>query len=81
MELDRNLAKMKKIFSKQRCNAKLLGVQWNLSFEDWKEVWDLSGKWDKYGKGLDKFMMFRVDTTKPWELKNIKITTQHGIFN
>ena len=63
MYSDRKLAAMKKLYSKQRSNAKQLKVSFTISFDDWKELWDLSGQWENYGKGVDKFSMYRIDKT------------------
>lgn len=67
------LSEMKKVFSKQRCNAKQLGISFSISFEDWKDVWELSNQWENRGRELDQYYMSRRDITEGWTLKNVVI--------
>lgn len=56
-----------------------IGVQWNLSWEDWHEFWLANGI-DKnvsradYSKG--SLVLTRIDETRPFELGNIRVMTR-----
>jgi len=49
------------------------GHGWELTFPEWKGVWDASGKWLERGKKPGQFEMVRLDKSKPFCLANIAI--------
>lgn len=65
-----------KLFSVSKKNAAQLGKVWNLSFKEWWAVWEASGKWDVRGyvRAFNPCMAL-IDSSKPYELGNVKITT------
>ena len=62
-----------KAYSQQKSNAKARGVEFNISFEDWKSVWLESGKWADRGRGKGKYCMCRVGDSGAYEVGNVFI--------
>src|SRR6266446_3506192 len=62
-----------KAFYAQRQRAKQRGVVWELTFEDWIQVWIDSGHLDERGKGRGKYCMARFSDSGPYKIGNIKI--------
>ena len=62
----------KKDFQVQRWLAKnKRGVEWNLTYEEWLDIW--SDKIYNRGKGIGKYNMCRVNDTGPYEVGNVFI--------
>lgn len=62
-----------KSYYMQKRSAPSYGNVWNLSFPDWCNVWEESGKWNARGRGRGKFALARLDSSKPFEIGNVKI--------
>lgn len=60
-------------FQQQRHAAKMRGIAWQLTFEEWWKFWQESGKWAVRGRGKGKFCMGRYGDAGPYALGNIKI--------
>jgi hypothetical protein len=58
-------------FATQRDNARRRGIEWKLTFEQWWDIWEKSGKWNERGAGL--YMMCRTGDIGPYELGNVRI--------
>lgn len=65
-------------YRNQERNAKLRGIEWNLSLIEWWEIWQRSGKWQLRGRGRG-YMMCRFGDTGPYAAGNVYIAT--GIHN
>jgi hypothetical protein len=60
-------------FAQQRNNAKKRGIDWNLTFYDWCNIW--GDKWESRGRTLGQFVMARNGDTGPYSADNVKIVT------
>lgn len=60
-------------FVRQRQNARQRDIPWNLKFAEWWEIWELSGKWPKRGRGLGKYCMARLFDCGAYEVGNVHI--------
>lgn len=60
-------------FTRQRANAKQRGIEWKLSFLEWKEIWDKSGKWELRGNKIGQYCMARILDQGAYEKGNVKI--------
>ena len=49
------------------------GLEWNLSFDEWWDIWQQSGKWDQRGTSKGKYCMSRKNDTGAYELGNVFI--------
>jgi transposase len=62
-----------RIFESQRNCAKQRGIAWHLSFAQWLEVWNLSGKWELRGRGKGRYCMSRIKDSGGYEVGNVHI--------
>jgi hypothetical protein len=65
----------KQNFCVQRWHAGRRGVEWNLTFEEWLQIWNDSGKLHLRGRGKGKYCMARFNDVGPYALGNVYITT------
>jgi len=62
-----------KAYTQQKSNAKQRGVEFSITFEEWKQVWLDSGKWDERGRGAEKFCMCRIGDVGCYSVANVFI--------
>jgi len=48
-------------------------IQWNLTFEQWMEVWQQSGHWEERGCKKGQYCMSRYNDIGPYEIDNVFI--------
>ena len=60
-------------FSRQKDHAKNRGIDWELSFEEWWEIWEASGKYAQRGRGKGKYCMCRYGDTGSYSKDNFYI--------
>lgn len=77
--MDLKLAK--KRFSEQKAQAKNRRdkngdlIVWKLSFEEWFDIWQQSGKWEQRGRGQNNYCMSRINDIGHYEATNVVIKT------
>jgi hypothetical protein len=57
----------------QRQAAFKRGIGWEITFPDWLEIWQASGKWDLRGCGKGRFCMARNGDAGPYKVGNVSI--------
>jgi len=62
-------------FKKQKGNAKERNIEWLFNIDEWWEVWNSSGKWEKRGRCLGQYVMARYGDVGPYSKDNVYITT------
>lgn len=62
----------------QKRRAKNRGIDFVISFEEWWDVWQKSGKWDQRGRGAGCYVMCRVNDQGPYAIGNVYIDTQEN---
>ena len=67
--------KLRQAFQKQRANAKLRGIAFEMTFQEWYDVWERSGKLELRGCGADKYVMARYGDVGPYAVSNVEIVT------
>lgn len=55
--------------------AKYRGIEFHLTFEEWWDIWNQSGKYEQRGRGAGKYCMSRKNDTGPYALGNVYIQT------
>lgn len=60
-------------YTQHKGNAKTRGVPFLLTFEEWKEIWLASGKWEQRGRGAEKYCMCRMGDAGAYEVGNVFI--------
>jgi hypothetical protein len=61
-------------FCSARTDARRRGIDWQLSFEDWYDIWISSGHWDQ--RGVSGYQMCRYGDEGPYIKENVYIATQ-----
>jgi hypothetical protein len=62
------------IYLRQKSNAiKQRGIDFTLTFQEWYDVWQASGKWEERGKKKGQYVMSRTGDTGPYALGNVFI--------
>lgn len=59
--------------TKRRVDAAGKPIAWDLSYEQWRKVWDDSGKLAQRGRGPDDYVMSRKDDLGPYAADNVEI--------
>ena|SRR3990167_1140087 len=59
-------------FAVQRQNARMRGIVWELTIEEWWGVWEASGKWPERGRG-NGYVMSRKGDKGPYSINNVYI--------
>lgn len=57
----------------QRKNAHDCKITWEVSLNDWWSVWVKSGKYAERGRGVGRYHMARIDTSKGFSVGNVMI--------
>jgi hypothetical protein len=60
----------KKAFDDQKRHAEAREIPWEFSYEEWLELWLVSGKWHQRGRSSGKYCMARYGDTGPYSVKN-----------
>jgi hypothetical protein len=72
--MDRSEARQK--YAKHKANAEARGIEFDLKFEEWCEVWE--AHWDKRGRGKDQLGMCRTRDQGAYTAGNIRLDTPKG---
>ena len=60
-------------YRSDRDKATNRGITFLLTFEEWRGVWDASGRFAQRGLGSDQYRMVRLDKAGPFAIGNVKI--------
>jgi hypothetical protein len=71
------VTKLYRAFYSQRCTARLRGIEFLLTFEEWLKIWIDSGHLPDRGRGLGKYCMARYGDVGPYAVGNLKVIL-HG---
>ncbi|RYE95686.1 MAG: hypothetical protein EOO77_42410, partial [Oxalobacteraceae bacterium] len=64
-------AKWRAKYTSQRDKAKIRGIEWKLTFEEWDKWWVDSGHKSERGRFRGNYCMARIGDTGPYEIGNI----------
>jgi len=62
-------------YCQSRAQAKIRGIEWELSFAEWWGIWERSGKYDQRGVEFDQYCMTRCRDDGPYAWWNVRIRT------
>jgi hypothetical protein len=65
----------RRAFTLQRYNASRRGIAWQLTFEEWLELWQRSNRWARRGKRLGQYCMARKGDKGAYAIGNVRILT------
>lgn len=60
-------------YSVQKRKAKQRGIEWKLTFEEWWDIWQSSGKWYLRGDRKGTYCMCRNKDIGPYSKDNVRI--------
>lgn len=60
-------------FVTQKANAQRRDIPWELTFEQWWQLWKESGKWEQRGRTYGCYVMARLNDEGPYALGNVRI--------
>lgn len=63
----------RKAFDDQQRHASARGIPWEFTYEEWLEMWLVSGKWQQRGKKSGQYCMCRYFDVGPYSAKNCYI--------
>ncbi len=67
----RNFDEFLLAYMDQRHNAKRRRIPWQFEFEQWKQWWIDTGKWEQRGRTKDAFVMCRFGDRGPYSIDNV----------
>lgn len=53
---------------------------WNISLEEYTEMWSQDDAWLRRGRSLDDLILSRIDFEKGWSLDNVHLQTRRDFF-
>lgn len=62
-------------FNRQKVRARERGISWCLTFEEWWEIWQKSGKWHLRGNKTWQYVMARYGDVGPYSPENVYIAS------
>jgi hypothetical protein len=62
-------------FTMQKCIARKRGIAWQLTFDEWWDIWQQSGHWNDRGRKLNQYCMSRYGDVGPYSTTNVFIQT------
>jgi|14_taG_2_1085336.scaffolds.fasta_scaffold03499_6 hypothetical protein len=65
----------KKAYDDQRRHSSDRGIPWLFTYEEWLEMWLLSGKWEKRGRCKGQYQMCREGDEGAYSARNCYIDT------
>lgn len=71
-------AKHRRDYMQQKWNASRRKIEFNLTYSEWLEIWESSGKLDQRGKGVGTYCMSRFGDKGAYEVGNVYITTSEA---
>lgn len=60
-----------KAYTQHKSNAKTRGVSFLFTFEQWRDWWIATGKWELRGRGRGKYCMRRHGDVGPYSIDNV----------
>lgn len=67
------LRRIRPKWQNQKDHAKERGIEFRLTFTEWWDIWQQSGKWDLYGKKKGQYCMSRYGDLGAYEVGNVFI--------
>ena len=71
----------RKRYGEHRFNAEVRGVEFRLTFEEWKTLWIESGKWEQRGPRRGQYVMARHGDQGAYEMGNVRVCLARENFD
>lgn len=69
--IDIKIAKQR--YNEQKYRAHSRGINFNLTLQQWIDIWDQSGKWEQRGCKIGQYVMSRINDSGNYEIGNVFI--------
>lgn len=63
-------------FLRSRAQAKFRNEPWDLTIEQYFEIWNDEDTWNNRGRQADNVCLIRTDPKQPWTMSNVKVVTR-----
>jgi len=60
-------------YHQHKGKATARGIPFLMTFEEWWDIWQASGRWEQRGRRSDQYVMARFGDAGPYERSNVKI--------
>ncbi len=65
-------------FCHQKANAKMRGIEWRFTFDEWWAWWQVDDRWPRRGNKPESLCMARKGDQGPYSPDNVYVTTFRG---
>lgn len=65
-------------WQRHRCQARFRGESYELSFDEWQELW--RGQWHLRGRGSTDLCLTRIDFDGEWAIHNVVVCSRKRHF-
>lgn len=65
-------------YMRQKVNARARGIAFQLSFTEWWDIWQVSGKWSERGTKGYNYVMCRMSDAGAYQVGNVYIGLSRG---
>lgn len=72
--MDRSTARQR--YAQHKANAAVRGIEFDLTFDEWWEIWE--PRFAERGRGKDQFGMCRTRDQGPYQAGNVRLDTPKG---
>ena len=68
-------------FLKTRTSVKTRGENWQLSIEEYFQLWNDEDKWNRRGKNSDSYVLTRRDRDRDWTFDNCEVILRRTLLS
>jgi hypothetical protein len=65
-------------YTMHKCIARKRGIDFNLTYTEWWNIWQASGHWEQRGRKAGQYCMSRIGDIGPYAIGNVFIQLQEG---
>lgn len=64
---------LRRAYAVARCQAKYRNESWELTWEEWRDLWLENNQYLRKGRGSNDLALVRISLRKPWRWDNVQI--------
>lgn len=72
----RRIKLMRQKYASHKASAKVRGIEFVLTFRQWFDIWQASGKWDQRGSRSQDYVMARKKDRGAYSVDNVRVITK-----
>jgi len=66
-------SEVRRAFTRARAQANRRNAPWEMTIDEWFDIWESSGLWEKRGRVAGTYFMRRLDDQDAWYPQNVEI--------